>query len=234
MTDRLRIGVDLDHEHDGRRWIYKISTTYERAIFAAGGLPVWISPGDPRPVDEIVESVDGFLLSGGDDFHPALLGRAGDDLPMTLLSVRRERFLLGLGQALLAGGKPTLGVCLGAQTLNLVAGGSFHLDLPSEHPDAVEHRGGHEHRVIPEPGGLLYRYWGGQSLTLQSHHHQAVDCLGTGLQVEARAEDGVVEAFRAESHPFLLGLQWHPEANIDSPGGLPLIRSLVEASRTMS
>lgn len=226
----------MDLDHDGKRWVYKVSTRPAEAVQKAGGRPVLISPDDTRSVDEILDEVDGFFMSGGDDLHPTRVGRDGIEergLPMRLVAVRRESFVLRLAEALLRRSIPALCVCLGAQALNAAAGGDIYLDIPSELPSAIEHRNGHEHRIIPEPDGLLFRYWRGQPQNLQSHHHQAVRSLGDGLSLEARAEDGVIEAFRATSHSFLLGVQWHPEVHPESPGGLALVQSLVAAARGM-
>ncbi|MEZ5988555.1 MAG: gamma-glutamyl-gamma-aminobutyrate hydrolase family protein [Planctomycetota bacterium] len=228
---RPRIGIDLDHEHDGRRWIYKLPAAYAAAVVAAGAEPVPILPADPRPPAEILDGLDGLLMTGGDDVHPALLGRTAGDLPMTLLTVQRERFVLALARAVLATpALPCLAVCLGMQALNLAAGGDLWLDLGAERPGSAEHRDGARHRIDPEPGGRLARWWRDRPQTLPSHHHQALRRVGEGLVVEARAEDGIVEAVAAEDRPFLLGLQWHPEIQEDGPGGRPLVERLVEAA----
>lgn len=230
MKRRPRIGLDLDFEHDGKRWVHKLPTAYVDVLIDAGAQPVLIPSGDPRPIPEILADLDGFLMTGGDDFHPRLLGREAEGLPMTLLTVRRERFVLSLAQGLLASELPTMAVCLGFQSINVASGGQIYLDIPSEHEGAVDHSGGRIHRVDPEPGGLLDRSWRSESQNLMSHHHQGVRVLGPDLVVEARAEDGIVEAFRAPEHRFLLACQWHPEVQPGSPGGMPLIQRLVQAA----
>ncbi|MAE76022.1 MAG: peptidase C26 [Planctomycetes bacterium] len=228
-----RIGVDVDHEHDGRRWVYKLSTRYVEAIVDAGGIPVLVTPADPRPMSEIVASVDGWLMTGGDDFHPSLLGQRAEGRPMRLLSVHRERFVLALARAVLEQDTPCLAVCLGSQALNTALGGELWFDLSSEcgvERDGIEHKGGAIHAVTPEPGGLLSRSWQGTTRNLMSHHHQAARRLAPGLRLEARAEDGVIEAFSAPEHPFLLAVQWHPEVQDDRPGGADLVAALVRAA----
>jgi putative glutamine amidotransferase len=234
MKRRPRIGLDLDFEHDGKRWVHKLPTAYVDTLIAAGAEPVLIPTGDPRPIPEILSELDGFLMTGGDDFHPHVLGREAEGLPMTLLTVRRENFVLPLARNLLGGNLPTMAICLGFQSLNVAAGGELYLDIPTEHEAAVDHHNGAIHRIDPEPGGLLDRCWGGESQSLMSHHHQGVRRLGSGLVAEARAEDGIVEAFGAPGHRFLLACQWHPEVQPDSPGGLVLIQRLVEAAASTS
>lgn len=227
---RPRIGIDLDHEHDGRRWIYKSPTVYLDAVVAAGGEPVLLPPREPETARAMLNGLDGLLMTGGDDVHPSLLGRKADGMPMQLLSVRRERFVLALADAVLESRIPTLAVCLGCQAVNLRSGGDLYLDLYTEHDSPEEHRNGHEHPVHPEPEGVLFRYWAGESQSLKSHHHQAIRRLGDGLALEAKAPDGVVEAFRTTSDRFLLGVQWHPEVQMHTPGGRRLIDALLEAA----
>jgi putative glutamine amidotransferase len=152
--------------------------------------------------------------------------------PTRLLAHRRERFVMELAAELLAGDVPCLAICLGAQMLQVAAGGSLWVDLPSQwEGELLEHRGGALHDVIPVPGGWLDRLWSGSARQLRSHHHQALRELAPGYVVEARAGDGVIEAWRSERHPFLVGTQWHPEVQTDELGGEGLLRSFLEHCR---
>lgn len=217
---RPRIGIDLDFDHDGRRWIYKLASAYFDTLLEAGAEPVLLPPGDPRAPREILQSIDGLLLTGGDDPHPALFGERGTHLPTRLLALRRERFLMTLAAELLAADRPCLAVCLGAQMLQVAAGGRLYVDLPSQWPGELhEHRGGALHAVRAEPGGWLDRWWRGREQVLASHHHQAVRELAPGFELEARATDGVIEAWRSRTHRFLFATQWHPEVQNHAPGG---------------
>lgn len=227
---RPRIGIDLDHEHDGRRWVFKLPTTYFDAVWRAGGLPVPIPPGDARDPHEILEGLDGLLMTGGDDIHPAAVGAEVDGMPMRLLSTRRERFVLDLAAAALDADFPTLGVCLGSQALCVATGGSLCFDIYTDYEAPLEHRNGAEHLVLPEPGGTLDRLWGGENQLLISHHHQSAHQVGPSMEIEARAEDGVLEAFRARDKRFVFAVQWHPEQQYERKGGFPILRELIRAA----
>ncbi len=231
MTSLPRIGIDLDFDHDGRRWVYKNPATYYAAVIRAGGLPVFLCPDDPRRAEEILEGLDGVLMTGGDDIHPRMVGRRAGKTPMTLLPVRRERFVLRLARAIWEKDVPCLAVCLGSQALNLASGGDLVLDLPSEYPGALDHSAGKRHMVVPEPGSFLGRYWKMCPQRLKSHHHQAARKLGKDLVLEARGEDGVIEAFRHPGKRFLFGVQWHPELQFESLGGHPLLEALIHTSQ---
>ncbi len=229
-----RIGIDLDLDHDGRRWVYKNPVTYHKAVLRAGGIPVFLCPDDPRPAEGIVDGLDGVLMTGGDDFHPRIVNRIPGKTPMTLLPVRREKFVLRLIEAILEKDVPCLAVCLGSQALNLALGGDLVLDLPSEYPGALDHSGGKRHLVVPEPKSFLGRYWKMRPQRLKSHHHQAARRLGQELALEARGEDGVLEAFRHPGKRFLFGVQWHPELQYESLGGHPLLDALIFTSQGKS
>jgi putative glutamine amidotransferase len=170
------------------------------------------------PVDaaDFAERLDGLVLQGGADIHPSCYGRepAG---PMHATDLVRDLFELDLLRAFIAAGKPVLGICRGMQLINVALGGTLHQDLvssgaahdPHDHPTAEEdYRHGLE--LVPQ-GWLCGLYDGRLRAQVNSIHHQGVERLGDGLAIEARAPDGVVEAIRSHQHPFLVGVQWHPE-----------------------
>jgi gamma-glutamyl-gamma-aminobutyrate hydrolase PuuD len=170
------------------------------------------------PVDaaDFAERLDGLVLQGGADIHPSCYGRepAG---PMHATDLVRDLFELDLLRAFIAAGKPVLGICRGMQLINVALGGTLHQDLvssgaahdPHDHPTAEEdYRHGLE---LVAHGWLCGLYDGRLRAQVNSIHHQGVERLGDGLVIEARAPDGVVEAIRSHQHPFLVGVQWHPE-----------------------
>lgn len=190
---------------------------YARAILEAGGIPL-ILPILPSQtaIRELLDRLDGVLLSGGNfDIHPRLYGEEPTE---ALGQVKEERtqFELGLISLALEREMPLLGVCGGAQAINVVLGGSLYQDIASQLPGAGEHqqgalkdRGGHKIKI--HGGTKLKKILGRDTLEVNTTHHQSVKKLGRGLTVNATAEDGVIEGIESSEHTFVLGVQWHPE-----------------------
>jgi len=191
-------------------------------------------------VRHYVDVLDGLVMQGGADVSPTSYGQqalrpewAGD--------IKRDHYEMELLEGFLAQGKPVLGICRGAQLLNVAFGGSLYQDIATQREDAQRHVDAdlydqHHHQIEFEPGsrlGELYAGHGGGLVT--SIHHQAVDRLGADLQVEARsAEDGIVEAIRARGAGFVAGVQWHPEFHAINPmllSGEPLMDGFLAAAR---
>jgi len=196
-----------------------------------GGVPVVMPPLGPADVPALVGRLDGLLLSGGPDLAPqaydaaphAELGETEPRLDAFEYAVAREALRLGL---------PTLGICRGAQALNVVFGGTLHQHLPDVVGDAVAHRQTDDsrqptHLVDVVPGSRLARVLGSTRLAVNSFHHQGVDRLGHGLRVCARAPDGAIEAIEDPTRPLVLGVQWHAETLVDVTVHRPLFEELV-------
>jgi putative glutamine amidotransferase len=160
--------------------------------------------------------LDGLVLQGGADVSPASYGEAplraewaGDRL--------RDEYEMELLHEFVEAGKPVLGICRGAQLINVAFGGTLYQDIATQLPEARAHvSDAYEklrHELRFEPGGRLAQlYPRGEGAQVTSIHHQAIRQLGRGLAVEARsAPDGVVEAIRGNGPGFVLGVQWHPE-----------------------
>lgn len=229
----IGIEVDLAITDSGRRFA-KVYESYSDAVTAAGGAPLLLPPAPDDVLEAWLERLDGLVLPGGDDLTAELWGESQRPCPR-FVAVDGRR--LDHGQRLLrlalARRLPLLGICYGAQLLNLVRGGAFVQDIPDELPAAIPHAGGGvTHPVTVEPGTLLGRLLGPGTHEVNSRHHQACRTTGQGLVVSARAPDGVVEAVEATDHPFALGVQWHPEdLTADGGSGAALFRGLVEAAR---
>lgn len=194
---------------------------YLRAVIAAGGAPVLLSPDmEGGLMEDCVARLDGLLLAGGNDVSPALFG----EQPIEALgevNPLRDAFEMRLVRLAAQRGLPTLGICRGVQAMAAALGGSLWQDLPGQYRTAygespIAHRqtspGQYaSHTVSVVPGTLLARLSdGAETLRVNSFHHQAVKAPGS-LRVCALAPDGVIEAVEHEALPFFLGVQWHPE-----------------------
>ncbi|MFJ5304316.1 gamma-glutamyl-gamma-aminobutyrate hydrolase family protein [Streptomyces sp. NPDC088350] len=199
---------------------------YARSVLDAGGVPVHL-PMDAPP-SRLVKSLDGIVISGGEDVDPRLYGEVAG--PKTSRIDRaRDAFESGLLRAALDQGIPVLGICRGSQLINVALGGSLVADLPAgqgeSHGLAAYHRTDRVHRVSFEPGTIAHALYGAETM-VNSFHHQSVARPGEGVTVTGRADDGVVEAIEAAAGRFL-GVQWHPEVF----GGDPAFHWLVSAAQ---
>jgi anthranilate synthase component 2/putative glutamine amidotransferase len=208
--------------------------SYYELVATAGGRPLLLPPLHAAPggptfgVAETVAVLDALVLTGGGDVDPEAYGEepVAEVGGVNALRDQSERALLA---AALEADLPILAVCRGLQVLNVELGGTLHQHLPR----VVGHDG---HRAAPlvfgdvkvtvEPGTRTAAVFGTSTVALCSHH-QAIDRLGTGLVVTARADDGVIEAVEREGDTFVLGVQWHPE---EAGDGRPFA-ALVEAAR---
>jgi putative glutamine amidotransferase len=198
-----------------------LGMTYLRAIEAAGGLPVVLPPlGDAAA---FVERLDGICLSGGPDLDPDAYGAAERHLELGPTEPALDAFELELARAADASGLPLLGICRGAQALNVARGGTLHQHLPGHRQ--TEPATATTHAVHVEPGTRLADVTGEGVLRVNSFHHQGVDELGRGLRAVAYAADGIIEAVEEPGPRLVLGVQWHAEGLI----GLARHRALFEA-----
>jgi putative glutamine amidotransferase len=210
---------------------------YARCVSEAGGTPVHL----PYEAEghAVVPRLDGVIITGGQDIHPARWG--GDTavvpadsnprLDSSAHDPQRDGYESSIIEAAVRTGVPLLGVCRGHQMLNVALGGTLIADLP---PSEVEHypqaapltNGGEDHCVQFAPGSLAESIYG-QSAPLNSWHHQAVARCGSGLTATGWAEDGVIESMEVPGRP-ILGVQWHPEWQRTTD---PVFAWLIETAR---
>lgn len=173
--------------------------------------------GGTVSLKELVQEMDGLVLHGGSDVAPKSYGEeplkpewAGDYV--------RDQYEIALLKEFMAQGKPTLGICRGAQLVNVAFGGTLYQDIATQRPDAVDHRNWeiydqNFHDVkFAEGSGLSRLYPGISTAKINTVHHQAVKDLGKGLVAEATSvPDGIIEAIRFKGPDWVCAVQWHPE-----------------------
>jgi gamma-glutamyl-gamma-aminobutyrate hydrolase PuuD len=203
-----------------------LPSTYVEAVIRSGGVPVLLPPVDGA-ADALVGVLDGLVFSGGGDLDAAGYGEVAHRANGGVRPAR-DAFELALLRAALDRDLPVLAVCRGAQLLNVALGGSLIQHLP----DVLGHRG---HQLQP---GMFGRVWVrlaersriatmlGTDAQVLCHHHQALGRVAGSLDVVGWARDGTVEAVELRGHPFVLGVQWHPEQD---PADDRLFAALVAA-----
>lgn len=218
---RPRIGVVPDIDLVRNRGVdfrrYFLYTEICERLFECDAAP-FILPysQDPQTSQYLLKQMDGLVITGGDfDIHPRYYGEKMEPQIGTLKPERTE-FEYRLCQMCLNDGVPLLGICGGLQLINVVFGGSLYQDLKTQRPSHICHSQKHN-RKVPAHGvdivanTKLAGAMGRGALEVNTTHHQAVKKVGQGLLASAVAEDGLVEAVEAAGHPFLVGVQWHPE-----------------------
>ncbi|MEU2030318.1 gamma-glutamyl-gamma-aminobutyrate hydrolase family protein [Nocardia amamiensis] len=202
---------------------------YVDMVVAAGGIPVLLPPAGPaRP--ELVRRLDGLLLTGGADIDPARYGGSSAGVP-GYTRPDRDESEFGLFALARAADMPILAVCRGLQLANVALGGTLIPHLP----DVIGHEehsgvaGGFTATRVLTAAGSRVAELAGPEVKVSCHHHQAVDRLADGLTATAHAADGTIEAVEASDGSFLVGVQWHPEADATDRR---LVRALVEAADT--
>lgn len=209
---RPRIGVTSIRALDGQRLVEQVNLVYCDAVKMAGGIPFVLPVLEATDATEVVASLDGLLLTGGGDVASWCFGQeAGPDA--TGVDSARDVWELALVAAADAASMAILGICRGAQLLNVAAGGTLiqHLPVVTSQVHCDTDRDCETvHGIVLEPSSLLASITGAQPYGVNSLHHQAVDQVAPGLRPVAWAPDGVIEAIECVDRPQL-GVQWHPE-----------------------
>lgn len=196
------------------------------AIILSGGRARRIFPGFRTPL----ERFEGFVIGGGDDITPTLYGDEID--PAVRLDPDRDRLEQRILDHADAARLPVLGICRGAQMINVHQGGSIHREVREVYVDAP-----HVRTVLPrkrveiKPGSRLATIVRRRAIIVNALHHQSISQLGHGLSVVAEDLWRIVQGVEMRGSRFVMGVQWHPEFLFFLPSHLRLFRALVKAAR---
>lgn len=207
----------------GAQPFHVVGEKYARALLdAADALPLSIPAlAEELRFDELLERLDGLLFTGSPSNVEPHRYSGPPSAPGTLHDPARDATTLPLIRRAVERGVPVLGICRGFQEVNVAFGGSLyqrvhevpgHLDHRDDESQPLDVQYGPAHEVSLEPGGMLRELAGAERVRVNSLHWQGIERLGKGLLVEARATDGLIEAFRVEGAArFAVAVQWHPE-----------------------
>jgi putative glutamine amidotransferase len=193
-------------------------TSYIHALEQVGLAPVLVTPShSPAAVSALLDACCGLVLSGGEDVDPARYGEDPSPALGAVEPIRDEMEFRAIACAL-EQGMPVFGICRGLQVLNVYFGGTLYQDIGTERPSDLMHEqeqawDKRSHGATVSANSLLHDIVGAERLRINSFHHQAVKQPGRGVEITAVADDGLPEAIECPSHPWLLGVQWHPERN---------------------
>ena len=213
-----------------------VLSTYVAMLARNGAIPI-IAPivKSREEAREVLDRIDALLLTGGEDIDPVSYGQTARR-PDLIAPKDRLSSDFAYARAAHEAAKPTLGVCLGIQIMNVAYGGTLFQHIEEDLPGAGEHEDDDagvapDHEVAIEPGTLLHSIARVERATVNSYHHQSVAQVAPGFRLAARAPDGVIEAIERTDLPFYLGVQWHPERMASSDLTRRLIGALADAAR---
>ncbi len=214
-----------------------LGETYIKSVIRAGGIPVVLSPllTDQHYAD-LLEKLDGILISGGPDIETRLY--QGEEHPRVYgVDPRRDNLEFALVRGAAEQGVPLLGICRGMQVINVALGGTLYSHLPDQFPGVLEHDTYDKHpieyiahTVEVQPGSRLEKIVATGTLHTNSFHHQGLREPAPTVQPVAWSPDGLVESIELDHHPFGLGVQWHPEWMPDNPQMQAIFSAFIRAA----
>lgn len=231
--------IGLTPSHDTTSNDISMRPTYLNAIQTAGGIPVVLPlEGSDDDLQQLVDTLDGFVFTGGPDLHPFLFGEE-THINCGSVSVKRDHLELALLPLVMKAQKPILGICRGIQCLNVGLGGTIYQDVPSQF--AREYPLVHKqpfyydipsHSVQIQENTKMADICQASVIQVNSMHHQAIKDLAPGCIACGTASDGLIEAMEMPGYPYLVAVQWHPEYLYPTdPAASNLFKSFIEACR---
>lgn len=243
MTDqarRPRIGITCGSAGvpvaEGLLPSHYVGLGYALAVDTAGGLPVIlpaVAGHEDRDALEVLEVLDGVLLAGGTDIAPQRYHQEPVGETTQKPDPSRDRFELQLVRGARSRNVPVLGICRGVQLLNIAYGGTLDQHRPhrTESLASVPGLRAQVTEIDVEPNTRMRTTFAHENFQVVCLHHQAIDAVGDGLRVTARARDGLIEGLEDPTARFVMGVLWHPEQMLDRAHSLAVYRALVDAAR---
>ncbi len=238
MNSKPLIGLTpsyYDHKEMDRSILGK---SYTDSIQKAGGLPVLIPPIiEQQDLAQIIQRLDGIVLTGGDDLHPRYYGEDPDPLTPKPFHLRRGEHDRLIFEYIWEHKVPTLAICLGMQEVNVFLGGSLYQDITAQVENPVTHKIGDwfeaRHPISIEGNSILAYLTQTKELDVNSAHHQAIKTVSDQLRIAGQSGDGIVEALEPLDPSIpLLAVQWHPESEINDLAGINLFKWLIAKAST--
>lgn len=238
MKPIIGISANVSPPDDNKRSFSKdvalhlIQDSYIKYVEEAGGIPVLLPVlKDVAAVSEIVERLDGIIITGGVDVDPSLYGE--ENTHSQGVNPERDAFEINLIKESKFRQVPILSICRGIQIMNLAFGGSLYQDIPTSIKDALLHTRAEDgtetyHQTILVGNSVLKEIFNADEIRTNSSHHQSIREPGEGLTVIAKAADGVVEAVHCADDRCTIGVQWHPERMQDDPKQIALARWFID------
>lgn len=232
------IGITMFQETEVDKSFSLVSNNYLNAIENAGGVPLFIPVSeDMEAVKPYLEMIDGIIFSGGECVGPINFGE-NPSKAISKINPSRDNFELALFQEAYNMDMPILGICRGAQLINVALGGSLYQDIFSEITNCYGHMpSGMQvydlfHLIDIEENSKLFDIFKTAELEVNSFHHQGIKDIGKDLKVTATAKDGVIEGIESLSRKFLIGVQWHPEdLTLKYKGFLKLFKAFIDSTK---
>lgn len=177
-----------------------------------------LPPGDPHP-GTLLNRIDGLIFCGGGDIDPVYYNGTFHET-IYMVDEERDKGEFELAKLIIESGKPTFAICRGIHVINVVLGGTLYEHLPDEVGDTVRHRLPPRepiaHSITIKPETRLMQILHTNEISPMSWHHQGIKKLAPSLMVSALAQDNIIEGIEMQDHPWLLGIQWHPELTADT------------------
>ncbi len=234
MKPVIGISANLSLAGDDKRTFAKSATLqyvpdhYCKFVEIGGGIPFMIPILDEiGRAEEIVEHLDGLIITGGVDVDPALYGEK--NTKSMGICLERDKFEIALVNAARQQAKALLGICRGIQVLNVAFSGSLYQDIPTEIENSLKHHDWESakdayHSILFTRQSPLTDLMQSEEIQVNSSHHQSLKKVGRGLEILAAAKDGVIEAVCCPADRFTFGVQWHPERMLNDPKQVELAK----------